>query len=165
MRRFGVCLASLAVVLGTGCNYGFAQGGFPSNIRTIAVLPFENETASPEITKELYDQMHTELLKRLGVRDAPPERANAIVRGKIRTYDADVPVGFSADPTQALTARRRLQVTIDVSIVDQSNGHVLFEQNGMRAEGEYAERSEADGRKKAIERLVSDIVEKAQSQW
>ena len=105
MRRFGVCLSSLALVAATGCIYGFSQGGLPSNIRTIAVLPFDNQTSSPEITRELYDEMSTELKKRLGLRDASQDRADAIVRGTIVSYDADVPVGFSSNPSQAEIGR------------------------------------------------------------
>jgi hypothetical protein len=35
----------------------------------------------------------------------------------------------------------------------------------MSGEGDYDERAEAAGRTKAIEKLVNDIVEGAQSQW
>jgi hypothetical protein len=167
MRRFGVCLGSLTVVLlwGCGIHYGFTQGGgLPSHIRTVAILPFENQTSSPEIGKEIYDQMRTELQKRLGLRDAPQERADAIVRGTIVSYDADVPVSFSANPTQAVSARRRLQVTVDVSIVEQSNGKVLYQAKGRREEGEYAERAEAEGRRQAVQRILDAIVEGMQSQ-
>jgi len=150
--------------MGCGIHYGFSQGGLPPHIRTVAVLPFENETSSPELTQELFNQMRTEFQKRLGVRDAPQERADAVVHGKIVTYDADVPVGFSANPTQAVSARRRLRLTISVRIEDQSNGKVLFE-NQKSEEGEYAERGEAEGRRQAIERVVNGIIEGLQSQW
>ncbi len=170
MRRFGGFLGSLVLALvgagGCGIHYGFSQGsGLPPNIRTVAVLPFENQTPAPDITKELFDYMHSELQRRLGLRDAPSDRADAVVRGTIVAYDADVPIGFSADPAKALTARRRLALTVDIAIVDQSNGRVLYEQKGHRTEGEYAERAEADGRRQAIQRVVDDIVEGLQSQW
>jgi hypothetical protein len=166
MRRFGIFLdLGLVLLAGCGVRYGFAGGGLPSNIRTMAVLPFDNQTASPDVQRELLDQMHRELQKRLGVRDAPQDRADALVRGIIQSYDADVPVAYSANPNQAVTARRRLQITIDVEIVEQSTGHVIFQKKAMRAEGEYAERAEPEGRKQAIQRIVSDIVEGAQSQW
>lgn len=131
----------------------------------MAVLPFDNQTAAPEIQSELFEIMRRELQKRLGVRDAPQERADALVRGTITTYDADVPVAFSADPSQAVSARRRLQITVDVEIVDQTTSKVLWQRKTLRAEGEYAERAEPEGRRKAIDRLVNDIVEGAQSQW
>ena len=90
----------------------------------------------------------------LGVRDAPQERADALVHGTIVSYDADIPVGFSANPQQAVTARRHLQVTIEVEIIDQSNGHVLYQNKSLREEADYAERAEGDGRKQAIAKLV-----------
>lgn len=131
----------------------------------MAVVPFENQTPSPEIQAELFERMRAELQRRLGVRDAPQERADALVRGTIVTYDADVPVAYSADPRQAVSARRRLQITVDVEILDQTTGKVLWQKKGLRAEGEYAERAEPEGRRVAIERIVTDIVEGAQSQW
>ncbi len=131
----------------------------------MAIQPFDNETPTPELQKELLDAMRKELQPRLGVRDAPLERADALVRGVVRSYDADVPVGFSADPSQAVTSRRRLQITLDVQIIDQTTGKTLWEKKALRVEGEYAERDEAGGRREAIKRVVSDIVEGAQSQW
>lgn len=148
-----------------GVRYGFSEGAFPSNIRTMAILPFDNQTATPEVQNELFESMRHELQKRLGVRDAAQEKADALVRGTIVSYDVDVPVAFSADPRQAVSSRRRLQITIDVEIVDQTTGKTLWQRRGLRAEGEYAERAETEGRKQAIAKIVNDIVEGAQSQW
>jgi hypothetical protein len=145
--------------------YSFAGGGLPPNIGTMAIAPFDNQTVSPDLTKELYDQMHAELQKRLGVRDAPRERADALAHGTIVSYDADIPVSFSANPQTAVTARRRLQVTIEVEIIDQSNGHVLYQNKSLREEADYAERAEGDGRKQAISKLVQKIIEGVQSNW
>ena len=109
--------------------------------------------------------MRKELQRRLGVRDASESRADAIVRGVISAYDVDVPVAVSANPSTAVTARRRLQVTVDVEIVEQANGRVLFQRKGMRGEGDYDERAEPEGRRQAIQIIVNAIVEGAQSQW
>lgn len=165
MRRFGVFSLLVLLLAACGTRYGFSGGGLPQHVRTIAVLPFDNETASPEVQRELLDLLRRELRSRLGVRDAPPERADAIVRGVIKTYDADIPVGFSADRNQPVSARRKLQITLDLTIVDQSNGRTLLERRGMRGEGEYPERGEVEGRRLALQRIVTDVVEGAQSQW
>jgi hypothetical protein len=148
-----------------GIRYGFSQGAFPSHVHTMAILPFDNQTAAPELQSELLEKMRKELRQKLGVRDAAEDRADAIVRGKIVGYDADVPVAFSADPRQAVSARRKLQITVDVEILDQTSGKILWQRKGLRAEGEYAERAEPDGRKVAIDKIVNDIIEGAQSQW
>ena len=165
MRRFGVLTASLALVFASGCIYSFAGGGLPSHIRTMSIATFDNQTPSPEVPKELYDEMRRELQRKLGVRDATRERADALVHGTITAYEPDVPVGFSADPRQSVTAQRRLQVTIDVEIVDQSSGRVLFQNKSMREEADYAERAEQEGRRKAIAKLVQKIIEGVQSNW
>jgi hypothetical protein len=161
IRRFGV-LSLLALA---GCIYGFAGGGLPSHVRTVAVLPFENQTAAAELTRELSDALRSAMQSRLGLRDAAETRANAVVRGTITKYEPDVPVAFSADPNQATSARRRVQISVDVEIVDQTTGKMLWERKGLSAEGEYAERAEADGRRQALERIVNDVIEGAQSQW
>lgn len=168
IRRSGVCSLIVLLAAVSACipHYGFAGGGLPSNIRTMAIQPFDNETPTPELQRELFDAMRKELQSRLGVRDAPQERADALVRGVVRAYDVDIPVGYSTtSPQQTLTSRRKLQITLDVQIIDQTNGKTLWEKKGLRTEGEYAERDEPSGRREAIKRVVNDIVEGAQSQW
>ncbi|HSA54493.1 MAG TPA: LPS assembly lipoprotein LptE [Gemmatimonadaceae bacterium] len=161
---------TLVVLLPLGllgaCLYSFSGGsGLPGNIKSVAVLPFDNETANPEIPNELHRELREAFRTRLGLREAPEGRANAIVSGKITRYEPDVPVGFSADPARATTARRRVQIAIDVEVFDPSSGRAIFRRQGLTAEGEYAERAEGEGRRQAIERLINEIIEGAQSQW
>ena len=166
-RRAFVLALGAAVLLG-GCRlspYRFQGGGLPGNIKTMAVLPFENETPVPELQRELFEAMRRELQNRLNLRDASENRADAIVRGTIVKYDIDVPIGFSADPTQATTARRQLQIVVDVAIVDQASGRTLWEKKGLTAKGEYAEQNEVAGRRQAIQEVIADIIEGATSQW
>ena len=168
--RSGIFIRVLPLLLlAAACvtRYGFAGGGLPRHIRTMAILPFDNETPTAELQRELLEAMRRDFQPRLGVRDAPRDRADALVRGIIRTYDVDVPVGYTANQpqAQATASRRKLQLTLDVEIVDQTTGKTIFERKGLRAEGEYAERDEAGGRRDAIKRIVNDMVEGAQSQW
>ena len=164
MRRSGVY--SLVLVALTACfPYGFTGGGLPSHIRTVAIVPFENQTATPELPRELSDALRTRLHDRLGLRDASEAKANAIVRGTVQRYEVDIPIGFSAGNRQATTAKRRLELVVDIEMVDQVTGKTLWQRKGLLAEGQYQERGEADGRKQAIDRIVNDIIEGAQSQW
>ncbi len=165
MRRFGVLIGSLCTLLLTGCIYGFAGGGLPPHIRTVALSTFDNQTPAPELPKELYDEIHRALQRRLGLRDAPADKADAVVRGVISSYDADIPITFNANPTVAVSAGRRLQLTIDVEIIDQATGKVLFSGKALRQEADYAERAEPEGRRKAINKVVDQIIAGVQSNW
>lgn len=160
-------LAAAAVALGAACRfspYHFAGGGLPPNIRTIAVLPFDNQTPIPELQTLLFEAMRNQLQQRLNVRDASENKADAIVRGAIVKYDADVPIGYAAGG-QSTQARRQLQLVIDVAIIDQSSGRTLFERKALTEKADYAERDEVSGRQKAVQQVVNDVIEGAQSQW
>lgn len=168
MRRSGSAswrAVALAAVLATSGCYGFAGGGLPRYIRTAAVVPFDNNTPVAELPLELTAALRAGVERRLGLRTAPEDRAGAIVRGTIVRYDADVPVAYSADPSQATSARRLLAIIVDVEIVDTQASEVLFARKGVRGEAEYPEGGEQIGRRRAIENIVSDIVNGAQSQW
>jgi hypothetical protein len=161
LRRLTVALAAAA----SACAYGLSGGGLPSHVRTVAVIPFSNETASPEITREVTDALREGLSKRLGLRDASEEKASAIARGAIVRYEIDVPVAYSADRQQASATRRKLQIVVDVELFDQVTGRTIWQKKGIIGEGEYSERFEAEGRKQAINRIVNEVIEGAQSQW
>jgi GAF domain-containing protein len=47
LRRISGLLTSLSLLALGGCLYGFAGGGLPPSIKTVAVLPFDNQTAEP----------------------------------------------------------------------------------------------------------------------
>lgn len=161
----GAAVAMAALLLG-GCLYGFSGGGgLPRNLRTVAVQPFDNQTATPELQPELLEAMRKGMRERLNLREAAEARADVVVRGVIVRYEVDLAVGVSADPRQTTSTRRRLQVVIDAEIIDQTTGRTLFKREGLSREGQYAEGGEATGRRNAVEAIVNDLIEGMQSQW
>lgn len=158
----GLCSATL---LFGACVYGFAGGGLPRHVRTIAVRPFENLTPVAELQLEFTEVARGELQSRLGVREAPENRANAILVGTIQRYESDVPISYEAGNRAATTARRMLQIIVDVELLDQVTGKTLWQRKGLTGEAQYEERGEPAARRQAIERIVNAVVEGAQSQW
>jgi hypothetical protein len=164
MRRSGVISVVLLAMMGC-MPYGFSGGGLPSHIRTVAVLPFENLTSVPEVQQELALALRKELRDRLGLREAAESRASAVVRGTIQRYEADIPIGYSATNKAQTSARRQLEISVDVEMIDQVTGKALWERKGLIKDGQYEERAEESGRRQAIERIVNEIIQGAQSQW
>jgi hypothetical protein len=131
----------------------------------VAVLPFENLTSEPALTNEVNRAVRDAVQGRLGLRPAGEAQADAIVKGTIQRYEPDIPIAFGGDQQQNVQVnRRKVQIVLLVQILDQRENKVLWERNGLSVEGDYTG-NESDGRRKAIERLITDIVDGAQSQW
>jgi hypothetical protein len=155
-----------ALALG-GCLYGFAGGGLPPDVKTVAILPFENLTPEPTLTRDIQEAVRDAMEGRLGLRQAGETSADAVVRGTISRYEPDLPVAYQGndDNTDVQVTQRLVQITVAVEIVDQRSGRTLWERSSLTLDGNYDPGRELEGRRRAYERLVTNIVEGAQSQW
>ncbi|MFN8650979.1 MAG: LPS assembly lipoprotein LptE [Gemmatimonadales bacterium] len=134
----------------------------------MAILPFDNLTSEPTLTQEVSDSVRAAVQGRLGLRQAGEASADAIVRGSISRYDPDVPVAFNGNGNGGpVTVNRRLvQLTVSVEILDR-DGKAIWQRQGMTLEGDYQPGSETEqrARGRALSKLVTNIVDGAQSQW
>jgi hypothetical protein len=165
LRLISGCLASLSALALGGCLYGFAGGGLPPSIKTVAVLPFDNQTPEPTLTQEISRAVREAVEQRLGLRQSAETRADAVVRGSITRYEPDLPVAYTGEDSLVTVTRRQVQITVSVEILDQKQGKALWQRNGLTVRGDYDAGRELEGRRKALDDLVINIVEGAQSQW
>ena len=163
-------LLALALALfSTGCIYGFQAGaGFPDYVKTVAIIPFENDTTRPEITDEVFNQLLREFPRSQGLQPAGEDVADAVIRGTITRYDVSTPsyrAGAAGQVPQVL--QRQVSLTVEVQIINQVDNEVLWESRGISVRGEFLEESETEdaGRALAIELLVQRIIDGAQSNW
>ena len=156
---------ALSPLCTAACLYGFAGGGLPGHVKTVAVLPFENQTAEPALTQEVNDAVLQALEGRLGLRLAAEASANAVVRGTIVRYEPDLLLSQVPGQGEVTVTRRRVRIVVNLEIFDLVEGRALWQRSGLMVDGEYAPPAEADGRRVALEKLVADIVDGAQSQW
>src|SRR5256884_3536159 len=130
IRRRGAGAASALALALTGCLYGFKGGGLP-NIKTVAVLPFDNQTAEPALTKEVNDAVLEAFQGRLGLRIAGENNADAVVRGKVNRYDPDVPLSFQAGEGPAHVTHPPGSVPVDVRILGPAEGRNPWQRPGV----------------------------------
>lgn len=139
----------------------------------MAVLPFENLTPEPSLTQEINRAVREAVQSRLGLRQSGENAADALVRGTISRYEPDLPVAVTSSgqgvgqQNQVAVTSRNVQIVVTVTIVDQREGRTLWERTGLMIEGQYdtSREDESRGRERALERLIQQIVEGAQSQW
>ena len=169
--RVGSGLAS-ALLLG-GCLYSFQAGaGFPDHVRTVAVIPFDNETNRPELTDEVFQALLQDFPRSQGLQPAGEDVADAIVEGVIRRYDLSTPSyrpGAAGENPQVL--QRQVNLTVEVRILNRApeggEWEVLWESTSVSTQGAYLEETESEdvGRALAIELLVQRVIDGAQSNW
>ena len=159
----GAISAALAAVLLSCFPYSLTSGGLDKSLKTVAVLPFENRTTSAGLERELAELISAEMRK-MGRKDAPEATAHITVSGTITRYDLDIPVAISADPTRGVGTRRKLEVSIDVTVTNNVKNTTLFKRAIMQP-GEYAEGGELTGRREALVKIVQELVRGIQSQW
>ncbi len=166
--KSGVVRSAVALALllaAGGCIYGFHGGGLPSDVKTVAVLPFDNRTGEPALTQEVFAALQDAVSGRLGLRQVNEAQADVIVRGEITSYQPDIPLSYQAGQGTVEVTRRRVQITVSVEIFNQKLGKALWRQSGLTVDGEYNPPTETDGRKLALAKLETQVVEGAQSQW
>jgi hypothetical protein len=163
-RLCGVVVASAASLWLGGCVYGFHGGTLP-NVKTVAILPFDNDTSEPSLTQEVSEAVRQALEGRLGLRIASEQNADALVHGRVVRYDPDVPIAIQPGQGTVNVTKRKVQLTVDVEIVNQHDGTTVWKGQGLSVDGEYTPPGDKDGRKIALDKLVSQIVDGAQSQW
>jgi hypothetical protein len=165
-RRTGLLL--LCVLGIQGCLYSFKGGQFPAHIRTIAVLPFDNQTPRLELTQELHDVLLRDVPRSLGLRQAGEDVANAVLRGRITSYTVTVPAYRpSAAGDRAEVLQRQVTVLVAVELVDMVNNEIIWESRSLSGEGQFLDASETEdvGLRLAITLLRQRIIDGAQSNW
>ena len=128
-RISGAVATSAACLTLAGCPYGF-QGGTLPNVKTVAILPFDNDTPEPALTQEVSNAVRQALEDRLGLRVATEAKADAIVRGRVVRYDPDVPQGVQAGVGQVTVTKRKVQLIVDVEIINQREGTSVWKRQG-----------------------------------
>jgi hypothetical protein len=137
-------------------------------VKTVAIVPFENTTNRPELTDEIFLQLLREFPRSQGLQPAGEDVADAVVRGTIKQYQLSTPsyranaAGETPDVLQ-----RQVTIVLEVEIQNLVDNVVLWESTNISGRGQYLEESETEevGRALAIELIIQQIVDGAQSNW
>jgi len=172
LRIPGILTVSATSLLLAACNYGLSGGGgFPSDIRTIYIEPFQNETVQVELDQQLFTKLQERLPRALGTRPGSESAADAVIRGRILRYE-DVAQSYRATTGQQQAGgidvlTHQVMITVAVEIVDRKRNVILWDSQNVVGRGEYRidDQRDVDGREQALNHILQLIIDGAQSQW
>lgn len=161
MNRFALGLALLCGVASAGCGYHLAGRGdlIPKTAHTIAVQPFGNATVRYKLARLLPADVSRELISRTRYRLVEdPNQADLILTGALINFSA-YPIIYDTVTSRATTVQAI--VTVQVKLVNRTDGKILFEKPGA----EFRERYEIsidpvayfDESGTAMERVSKDV--------
>ena len=155
------------IVAALGCYSFSGGGGFPAEIRTIHIQPFENTTPQFDLEQQLFRQLNDELPRALGLRIAGERTADALVRGRIVSYSDAAENYRAGDGQTQQQVQHKVQITIAIEIIDVAGNTILWDAQSLSGSGLYQPDIQDDirARQQALANIVQQIVDGAQSQW
>lgn len=126
----------LGVVGGCGYRLAGVGAGLPDHIQVVAILPFDNESAFPEVEEGMTEEI-IEGFNRRGAYEVQEteEGADAVMRGTVLTVDFSP---AQLDPTTGSASTYLIIVRATVEFTDVVNDVVLFESDEFTLRDEFS---------------------------
>lgn len=146
-----------------GCGYrlGPSQRAEPLPFRTISVPLFRNDTQEPRIENELTAAFRSRLLEIPGVRLAPAQEADAVLRGRVSAVQI-LPVAVNEN---FFATEYRIEVTLSLLLEERKGGKILARLDSLRDDIRFYASSDGllarDNRREAILRVSRNLAARA----
>lgn len=129
--RFFLLLVALVIA---GCGYHFSgRGGtLPGGIEQIHIPLFENLTREPQLENQLTNEVIEIFSRQKNIRQVPFADAEAVLSGKIRSYDSRA-LSYSQDDQ---ISKYRASMTIEVRLQRKDTQELLWD-GTLRWQTEY----------------------------
>ncbi|OGP55425.1 MAG: hypothetical protein A2Y65_12490 [Deltaproteobacteria bacterium RBG_13_52_11] len=145
-----------------GCGYHvMGKGGeFPEGITSLVIIPLENKTKEPNLTAIFVSALHREFIFRREVEIVTEKKAQASLQGTITS----ISIRSSAYDHEGRATEYRVTITLDLLLVRQENGAILWRGDGIKGSWDYKASNDVmvnEGNKNsAIHKIAADLAEK-----
>lgn len=128
-------LVIIGSFMATACGYRFAgQGGFPQGVKRIFIEVFENRTSKTGIERIVTNQVIFEFTRqRQSSLAGSAAQADAVLKGVITM----IRTRTSARVGTELASQREVTMTVDLKLIQQDSGKVLWAANGVSERQNY----------------------------
>ena len=160
MIRIITVLTTLLIL--NGCSFYTFNPKGKSTVSRIAVERFKNNTAEFGLEDIMTDQIIDALIADGNLKIVEEENAEAILSGKLTTYERKPYNPDENDQVESYSIR----MIFDIELANPADSIPIWSDRINRI-GVYnlAEETEADGQLRAIELLVQDIIDRTTNSW
>lgn len=156
IKALGLCVVVFCTAL-TACGYHFEGGEnkLPPEIRSIAIVVFENRTSEPRIENDFTNDLIFEFTRSKRLVIAEKESADAILTGII----AELGTETIAHTANIASAEQRVYVKLNVRLKRTDTGDTLWSDASFTEKEEYtvnADKTVTEANKRAAIKLISE---------
>jgi TolB-like protein len=132
LRTVSIVIFCIAI---TSCGYHFAGGenNLPPDIRSVAVLVFENRSSEPGIENDFTNDLVYEFTRGKLLAIAEKDSADAVLTGIIKQLGSQA-ITYTKE---VVAAEQRVYVVLDVRLKRSDNGDVLWSDESFTEKEEY----------------------------
>ena len=163
LRRVSIWATLALAVMFLGCGpYSFNPAGRQA-FSDLAVPLFENRTPEYGIRESLTEGIINGFIKDGTLPVVSEKRAGAILRGTVLSYRREA---YTYDASETVT-EYRVHITIEARLEDPARRTVIWEESELTQWGNFAAADETDddGKRRAIEKLAEDLVNRTIKGW
>jgi hypothetical protein len=155
----GLCAATALLSCGIYTVSPSALG----NLKTIAIPLFDNQTTESGLREQLTDRLAQAFVNDNTLKVVPEQQADGILRGSVISYSREPYTYSKAEVVSEYVSR----IVIKLQFVNRRSQKVIWEETNMSNWGTYKADSESenDGKSRAIDKLVEDILNKTVKGW
>ena len=153
----------LAIGLTASCGvYTFSPSAL-GGIKSTAIPLFENRTSEGGLSEDLTDKLSRAFINDNTLRVVPESRADAIIRGAVVSYEFEA---YTFDQNEVVS-EYIVRIGTDIGFYEKKNSKAIWEEQGMSSWGIYNSitETEDDGKERALNKLVEDILNKTVKGW
>lgn len=158
-----LCAVALAAV--SGCIYSFSGSTLPSNLKTVEVPLFSNQSLEPTVADEITQELSKQLLSS-SLLKVVQKNGNAEISGTVTSY-VNTPYTFGASETRQVNVSQYVvKITADVQFMDNKKDEPLYK-GTVTGEGIYdlSKENEQTGKSRAVNELVQRIMQNSVQGW
>jgi len=132
-------------------------------LKSTAIPLFDNSTSESGLSESLTDKLTRAFIDDNTLKVVPESRADAVLRGTVVSYTREA---YTYDQNEVVS-EYIVRIGADVGFYEKKSSKAIWEEKGLTNWGTYNSVSETedDGKERALNKLVEDILNKTVKGW